>query len=171
MTEIEDASRRAHRAKSRRSNNIDLLRRSRLLTVWHHQLTALARVECDMIEEARAPADEAARIAFASGMNGEAVHGSVRQGLVLSKMGLPGEAHLATRRGTDMLLDLGTVRRAEEVWWIQALTLERSGNPLRAEMARKASRAEVDRKSALITDPRLRTCYDNHPLIHIIQNS
>ena len=76
---------------------------SRILLVWHRQLTVKALLGEGRAAAAQKLADEAARIALEAGMNGEAVHGGALQGLVLAEAGLEREAASATTRATDML--------------------------------------------------------------------
>jgi eukaryotic-like serine/threonine-protein kinase len=136
---------------------------SRILLTQHRQLICLALMGTGSLAAARRAAEEATRVALAAGMNGEAIHGGVLQGLVLAESGLHGEALAATRRATDLLADLGRVRRAERIWWLQALTLHKAGAASRAERALAEARREVERKRALIANPRARALYDAHP--------
>ncbi len=147
----------------------DLLAHSRLLIVRHRQLASQVLLISGSQRAAQRLAEEATRIALEAGMNGEAVHGGVRQGRVLAEVGRVGEALVTTRRATDLLMNLGRVRRAEEVWWIQALTLHKAGNSYRAEKALDEARKEVARKRAKIVDPEIAGFYDNHPLVRSIQ--
>jgi hypothetical protein len=102
-------------------------------------------------------------------MNGEVIHGRARLALVLSSLGLPGEAVSAARRATDLLADIGGVRRAEEVWWFQARTMHAAGMSARAERALGEARAEVDRKAALIPEQHYQALYESQPLVRAIR--
>ncbi len=147
----------------------DLVAHNRLLLVRHRRLASQVLLANGSPAAARRLAEEATRIAMEAGMNGEAVHGGARQGFILAELGLIGEALVTTRRATDLLTNLRRVRRAEEVWWLQALTLHRAGNAYRAEKALAEARKEVERKRANIVDPRLVALYDKHPLVLFIQ--
>ncbi|MCP4675030.1 MAG: hypothetical protein GY854_05895 [Deltaproteobacteria bacterium] len=147
----------------------DLLAHSRLLIVRHRQLASQVLLISGSQRAAQRLAEEATRIALEAGMNGEVVHGGVRQGRVLAEVGHVGEALVTTRRATDLLRNLRRVRRAEEIWWIQALTLHKAGNSYRAEKALAEARKEVARKRAKIVDPEIGGFYDNHPMVRSIQ--
>jgi tetratricopeptide (TPR) repeat protein/tRNA A-37 threonylcarbamoyl transferase component Bud32 len=142
--------------------------RSRLLLTRHRQQLALALLGAGNAAGARQAAEEATRVAFIAGMNGEVIHGRARLGLALAQLGRHGEAVVASRRATDLLVDLGGVRRAEEIWWLQALTLRRAGVEARAARALDRARQEVERKRMLIGDARARSAYDSHPLVQAI---
>jgi tetratricopeptide (TPR) repeat protein len=143
--------------------------RNRIILVRHRQACAKAFLKCGLLEPARRLAEEAARIALEAGMNGEAVHCRVLQGLILAETEYMGEALLVTRRATDLLSSLERVRRAEEVWWLQALTLNKIGNPYRAEKALLEARKEVNRKLGMISDPKLAKLYESGPLVQSIR--
>jgi tetratricopeptide (TPR) repeat protein len=142
--------------------------RSRILAVRRHQLAARLALATGDGRRARIAADEAARIAFEAGMNGEVVHGRVLQAAALTGARLHGEAVVAARRAEELLGDLGGVRRAEEVWWLAASAVHRAGGSDRSGRYLERARAEVARKAALIRDARLRGCYESHPLVQRI---
>jgi tetratricopeptide (TPR) repeat protein len=147
-----------------------VVEQSRLLLVRHRQLSAMAYLLAGRLDTARKLAAEASRVSLKAGLNGEAVHGGALQGLILAEMGLDSEALSTTRRATDLLAMVGKVRRAEEVWWFQALTFQKAGNSYRAERSLEEAHNEVERKRALINDPRLAVLYDNHPLVRRIRD-
>lgn len=145
-----------------------IVAQSRLLFVRHRQLAAQALMAEGSLRAARRIAEEATRIAIEAGMNGEVVHLGVRLGLILAESGLVGEALVATRRATDFLANLKRVRRAEEVWWLHALTLHKTGNAYRAELAISEAKKEIERKQALIADQELATLYSSHPIVQLV---
>ncbi|MDJ0761741.1 MAG: protein kinase [Myxococcota bacterium] len=147
----------------------ELLRRHRLLLVRHRQLIAGALVRAKSFKVARRLAEEATRIALEAGMIGETVRSGVRQGLILAQTGRMGEALVATRRATDLLANLGRIRRAEQIWWYHALTLHKAGNHRRAENALDTAREEVQKKRQQMADARLIAFYNNHPLVKSIE--
>jgi tetratricopeptide (TPR) repeat protein len=142
--------------------------RSRILAVRSHQLAARIAFAVGDVPRARQAADEATRIAFEAGMNGELVHGRVLQAVALAGGRQHREALVAARRAEELFADLGGARRAEEVWWLAAQALSRSGSGDRAARYLERARAEVARKAALIRDERLRACYENHPIVQRI---
>jgi tetratricopeptide (TPR) repeat protein len=142
--------------------------RSRLLVTRHRQLLASTLLALGNPTGARLAAEEATRIAFTAGMNGEVIHGRARLGVALAELGRPGEAVVASRRATDLLLDLGGARRAEEIWFFQAQIMARAGMEERSSRALEQARQEVERKRALIADPASRGMYDSHPLVGAI---
>lgn len=147
----------------------DVISRSRLLIVWHRQLAALALRGTGLAGAALRVAEEAYRIALEAGINGEAVHGGVLHGLLLAEAGMPGQAQAATRRATDLLSTLGGVRRAEQVWWLQAQTFHIIGNRYRARLAVEQARKEVARKKGLLADRQQAAFFDAHPLVRAIE--
>lgn len=142
--------------------------RSRLLLVWHRQLAAVALMRTGLTNAAMRLADEAARIALESGMNGEAARSSALSGLLLSQADQPGKAQSAARRALELLDTLGQVRRAEEVHAWLAKTFDAARLPYRAELALEAARAEVRRKLSLIPDRTARKLYQASPLVGAI---
>jgi hypothetical protein len=142
--------------------------RSRLLMVWHRQLAALALMKTGFPNAAMRLADEAANIALAAGMNGEAIRSNALLGLILARAGQPGKAQSAARRAQELLDTLGQVRRAEEVhlWLFQTFVATRSH--YRADSVLEASRAEVRRKAELISDRAVRQLYLSSPLVRAI---
>jgi tetratricopeptide (TPR) repeat protein len=116
--------------------------RSRLLLIRQLQLLSMALLGAGRADGARQAADEATRVAFTAGMNGEVIHGRARLGIALAELGRHGEAVVASRRATDLLVDLGGVRRAEEVWWLQARTMSRAG--VAAPWSRRSSSETSD---------------------------
>jgi hypothetical protein len=142
--------------------------RSRLLVTRHRQLLATVLLALGNAAGARQAAEEATRIAFTAGMNGEVIHGRARLGIALAELGRPGEAVVASRRATDLLVDLGGARRAEEVWYLQAQIMARAGMEERAQRALEQARLEVERKQALIADPASRALFEGHPLVEAI---
>ncbi|MCP4606764.1 MAG: protein kinase [Proteobacteria bacterium] len=148
----------------------DLVSRSRLLFVRYRQVASQVLLINESAGAAQRLAEEATRIAIQAGMNGEAVHGGVRHGYILAEFGRIGEALVATRRATDLLMRLRRVRHAEEVWWLQAMTMHKAGNPYRAEKALREARKEIDRKRSKIVDQKLAALYDSHPLVQAIQS-
>jgi eukaryotic-like serine/threonine-protein kinase len=143
---------------------------SRILLVWHRQLTVAALLGVGRLSAALKLADEAARIALESGMNGEAVHGGVLQGLVLAEAGRHGEAASATRRATDMLVMLRKVRSAEQIWWHQALTFQKTGDTYLAERALDEAVLQVDKKRTRLQNSRYLELYNKHPLTRAVNN-
>ncbi|MBW2276809.1 MAG: protein kinase, partial [Deltaproteobacteria bacterium] len=139
--------------------------RSRLLVTRHRQLLASALLALGNPAGARQAAEEATRIAFTAGMNGEVIHGRARLGIALAELGRPGEAVVASRRATDLLVDLGGARRAEEVWFLQARIMARAGMAERSSRALEQARLEVERKRGLIADPTSQEMYEAHPLV------
>ncbi|HUT78756.1 MAG TPA: AAA family ATPase, partial [Polyangia bacterium] len=142
--------------------------RSRILAVRTHQLAARIALAAGDVPRARNAADEATRIAFAAGMNGELVHGRVLQAVAFAGARRPGEAVVAARRAEELFVDLGGARRAEEIWWLAGQALFQSKSRDRAGRYLDRARAEVARKAGLICEPRLRACYENHPLVQRI---
>jgi len=142
--------------------------RSRLLVTRHRQLLSSALLGLGHADGARQAAEEATRIAFTAGMNGEVIHGRARLGIALAELGRPGEAVVASRRATDLLIDLGGARRAEEVWFLQARIMARAGMAERSLRALEQARIELERKRSLIADPPSRARYETHPLVEAI---
>ncbi|MCU0661243.1 MAG: protein kinase [Myxococcota bacterium] len=139
--------------------------RSRLLLVWHRQIAAMALMKTGLPNAGLRLADEAARIALESGMNGEAVRSNALFGLLLSQADQPGKAQSAARRALELLDGLGQVRRAEEVHLWLAKTFEASRSPYRAAAALEAARAEVRRKASLIPDRTALKLYLSSPMV------
>lgn len=142
--------------------------RSRLLVTRHRHALASTLLALGNAAGARLAAEEATGVAFAAGMNGEVIHGRARLGFALAELGRPGEAVVASRRATDLLVDLGGARRAEEVWFLQAKTMARAGMAARSLRALEQARREVERKRAMITDAVSRDLFDSHPLVGAI---
>jgi tetratricopeptide (TPR) repeat protein len=142
---------------------------SRILSVWHRQLTVTALIGEDNLPAALKLADEAARIALEAGMNGEAVHGAVLQGLSLAYAGRSAEAVSVTRRATDMLAMLRKVRNAEQVWWYQAQTFQKLGDTYLAKRALAEAVNQVEKKRRRLRNHKFAEFYDHHPLVQAIQ--
>jgi tetratricopeptide (TPR) repeat protein len=142
---------------------------SRILLVWHRQLTVKALLGEGRAAAAQKLADEAARIALEAGMNGEAVHGSALQGLVLAEAGLDREAASAATRATNMLAMLKKVRTPEEMWWHLALTHHIIGDTFSAKRALVEAQKQVTRIRSKIKDPRLQELYNQHPMVRGIE--
>lgn len=146
----------------------DLVSRSRLLQVRHRQLYAMALLRTGRMDEALAAAEEATRIARSAEMKGEVVHGAVTRGLALLAVSGPAAALPAVDLVDDMIRELGTVRRLEVARWYQALVLHGAGDFEKAGIALDLARAEVERKSQLLTSPGHRASYRSHPVIGCI---
>ena len=142
--------------------------RSRIFLVWHRQMMVEALMGEGRINAARKLVDEAARIALESGMNGEAVHSGVLQALVLAEVGEHREAVSAARRASDMLVMLRKVRNAEQVWWQQALTFQKTGDTYLAKRALADARLQVDKKLVRLQHTRYLEMYKAHPLTRAI---
>ncbi len=142
---------------------------SRIGLVRHRQLAASALFVTGFPEPALKLAEEATELALQAGMNGEVIHCRVQQGYFLAEQGSFSKALTLTRSGTDLLATLGRVYRAEVVWWLQALTMQKVGNVNRAQKALQEAQKEIARKRALLSDPQQVAFYDKHPMIRTIQ--
>jgi serine/threonine protein kinase/tetratricopeptide (TPR) repeat protein len=142
---------------------------SRILLVWHRRLTVTALIGERKFEAAVQLADEAARIALESGMNGEAVHSGVLRGLALAYAGRRNEAVSATRRATDMVTMLRKVRNADQVWWYQALTFKELGDDYLARRAAAEALMQIEKTRRRIRHRKYVETFDNHPLTQSIR--
>jgi tetratricopeptide (TPR) repeat protein len=142
--------------------------RSRILQTRHRQLLAMALLGDGDPAGAREAAEEATRIAKAAGMAGEVVHGAVRRGMALQHAGDTAAALAAVDRLDELIVELGRVRRMEEVRWYQALVLRGAGDDARSDRALAQARAETERKAAGIASGRHRKAYESHPLVRRI---
>jgi tetratricopeptide (TPR) repeat protein len=147
----------------------DVVARSRLRLVQHHQLNAKALLGAGFPALARETAEKATRIAFEAGMDGEAVYSGVLLARILAELGLYNKSLTALNDAGNLLAKLGKVHLAEEVWWLTAVSYHYIGDIPHAENALEKARAEVDRKKTLINEDRFVTRYEKHPIVQAIQ--
>ena len=103
-----------------------------------------------------------------SQMSAEVIHGASLRGLSLAKLGLHVDAMAATDRLEEMVDALGGIRVAEAIWWRCSRTLEICGDKEGSARALNRARGEVARKAELITNPKHRHLFYEHPRVRAI---
>jgi eukaryotic-like serine/threonine-protein kinase len=145
-----------------------ILAGSRISHIRHRQILAAACIQTGDFVRARKAAEEATILAQSSQMAAEVIHGAALRGVALAHLGQHVDALAATDRLEEMVDALGGIRLAEVIWWRWSRTLEVCGDREGAARALNRARGEVARKAELITNPKHRLLFNEHPRIRAI---